>query len=181
MFFLSLGLNDQNDSYVSAYTDLCRLLERSVIEQLVKDLEVLETLQFYSFLSLFFLLELHSFKNTFLIDFINIYLLQICLFQANDSLWNSDKEIYQLSSTLHISINYSPHWFQQCHVDDYVLFGHLVPFVYAKFPTEAMSSPELMKLLADSIDGHQIADIVGEIIEENISLFRCCATATFLF
>ena len=61
---------------------------------------------------------------------------------------------------------------QLCHLDDPVLFGHLVPFVYAKFPSEAMSSADLMKLLGDSLDGSQVADIVGEIIEENISLFK---------
>ncbi|CAG9534506.1 unnamed protein product [Cercopithifilaria johnstoni] len=61
---------------------------------------------------------------------------------------------------------------QQCHIDDYVLFAHLIPYVYEKFATEAMGSIELMKLLAHSLDGRQIADLIGEMVRENISFFR---------
>lgn len=62
--------------------------------------------------------------------------------------------------------------FKQCHIDDYVLFAHLIPYVYEKFATEAMGSIELMKLLAHSLDGRQIADLIGEMVRENISFFR---------
>uniref|UniRef100_A0A0R3Q5F7 SOSS complex subunit A homolog n=1 Tax=Brugia timori TaxID=42155 RepID=A0A0R3Q5F7_9BILA len=61
---------------------------------------------------------------------------------------------------------------QQCHIDDYVLFAHLIPYVYEKFATEAMGSVELMKLLSHSLDGRQIADLIGEMVRENISFFR---------
>ncbi|VDP13921.1 unnamed protein product [Onchocerca flexuosa] len=61
---------------------------------------------------------------------------------------------------------------QQCHIDDYVLFAHLIPYIYEKFATEAMGSVELMKLLAHSLDGRQIADLIGEMVRENISFFR---------
>lgn len=35
-----------------------------------------------------------------------------------------------------------------------------------------MGSVELMKLLAHSLDGRQIADLIGEMVRENISFFR---------
>ncbi|KAL3998528.1 hypothetical protein ACH3XW_15410 [Acanthocheilonema viteae] len=99
LFFTSSNRRDQNDTAIAAYTDLCRLLDSSLIQQIVSDL-------------------------------------------------------------------------QQCHIDDYVLFAHLIPYVYEKFATEAMGSVELMKLLAHSLDGRQIADLIGEMVRENISFFR---------
>lgn len=99
LFFICSGRGDQSDCTTSAYTDLCRLLNRSPIQQIVSDLE-------------------------------------------------------------------------QCHFDDFGLFGHLIPFVYDKFASEAMGSAELMSLLAHSLDAKQIAALAGELIRENISLFR---------
>lgn len=72
----------------------------------------------------------------------------------------------------HTKLLHLMHLFQQCHVDDYVLFARLIPYVYDKFSNEAMGSPELMKLLTHSLDARQISDLVGEIIRENLFLFR---------
>ncbi|VDN37771.1 unnamed protein product [Gongylonema pulchrum] len=88
LFFTSSNRRDQNDTAITAYTDLCRMLDIPPIQQIVSDLE-------------------------------------------------------------------------QCHLDDFVLFAHLIPYVYEKFATEAMGSAELMKLLAHSLDGRQIADLIG--------------------
>ncbi|VDM39087.1 unnamed protein product [Toxocara canis] len=50
-----------------------------------------------------------------------------------------------------------------CHLDDYVLFGHLVPFIYDKFAMEAMGCVELMKLLAkDSFPAMLTASLTWE-------------------
>ncbi|MCP9258020.1 hypothetical protein DINM_001184 [Dirofilaria immitis] len=98
IIFTSSNRRDQNDTAIAAYTDLCRLLDNPLIQQIVSDL-------------------------------------------------------------------------QQCHIDDYVLFAHLIPYIYEKFATEAMGSVELMKLLAHSLDGRQIADLIGEMVRENISFF----------
>ncbi|KHN82548.1 Integrator complex subunit 3 [Toxocara canis] len=59
-----------------------------------------------------------------------------------------------------------------CHLDDYVLFGHLVPFIYDKFAMEAMGCVELMKLLAYSLDCSQVLSLMSGNIRENITLFR---------
>ncbi|VDN02157.1 unnamed protein product [Thelazia callipaeda] len=99
LFFTSSNRRDQNDTAAAAYVDLCRLMDNSLIQQIVSDLQL-------------------------------------------------------------------------CHIDDYVLFAHLIPYVYEKFAVEAMGSIDLMKLLAHSLDARQIADLIGEMIRENISFFR---------
>lgn len=69
--------------------------------------------------------------------------------------------------TIHLLI-----YLQQCHIDDHVLFAYLVPYVYDKCANEVKGSIELIKLLAHTLDAKQIADLVGETIRENISLFK---------
>ncbi|MFH4975146.1 hypothetical protein AB6A40_001855 [Gnathostoma spinigerum] len=99
LFFLCSGRGDQSEMTTSAYSDLCRNLDISVDQQLVKDME-------------------------------------------------------------------------KCHVDDFNLFALLIPFVYEKFSSEAMGNAELMKVLCHSLDAHQLADVLGDIVKENIALFR---------
>ncbi|VDN50090.1 unnamed protein product [Dracunculus medinensis] len=99
LLFVCCGQGDQNDCSTSSYTDMCHILDRSIIQQIVADLE-------------------------------------------------------------------------QCHIDDYNLFAYLVTFVYEKFANEAMASVDLVKLLAHSLDSRQVSDLIGELIRENISIFR---------
>uniref|UniRef100_F1KT10 SOSS complex subunit A homolog n=2 Tax=Ascaris TaxID=6251 RepID=F1KT10_ASCSU len=59
-----------------------------------------------------------------------------------------------------------------CHMDDYMLFGHLVPITFEKFAADAMGSVELMKLLVSCLDGNQVLNLISGYIHENITLFR---------
>lgn len=57
-------------------------------------------------------------------------------------------------------------------MDDYMLFGHLVPITFEKFAADAMGSVELMKLLVSCLDGNQVLNLISGYIHENITLFR---------
>ncbi|KAI1713089.1 integrator complex subunit 3 domain-containing protein [Ditylenchus destructor] len=61
---------------------------------------------------------------------------------------------------------------EQCSRDDHKLFAFLLPFVYSKMSNVSVGSAELMHLVCRSIDTRDLADLVGEIVRENITLFR---------
>lgn len=56
LLFVCCGQGDQNDCSTSSYTDMCHILDRSIIQQIVADLEVCYFLCFFLKESLFFIL-----------------------------------------------------------------------------------------------------------------------------
>ncbi|KAI1713801.1 integrator complex subunit 3 domain-containing protein [Ditylenchus destructor] len=61
---------------------------------------------------------------------------------------------------------------EQCSRDDHKLFAFFLPFVYSKMSNVSVGSTDLMHLVCRSIDTRNLADLVGEIVRENIVLFR---------
>ncbi|KAJ1363207.1 hypothetical protein KIN20_023018 [Parelaphostrongylus tenuis] len=61
---------------------------------------------------------------------------------------------------------------QQCAVDDEQLFAFLVPYVFQKLDVEAGASASVFNVVCSHIDAHQIMRLIGEIIRENVTLFR---------
>ncbi|PAV75457.1 hypothetical protein WR25_16023 [Diploscapter pachys] len=55
-------------------------------------------------------------------------------------------------------------------VEDFQLFGYLVPYVLDQF--QAQINPDLIGAICKGIDGAQLHDLVGEIAIENVTIFR---------
>lgn len=81
--------------------------------------------------------------------------------------------------------------FQLCAMDDYRLFGALIPFVFQSVPssspfadpgarttvalqlkTEAMSSPELLHLIVGNLDPAQERELIGHIVQGSLTFFK---------
>lgn len=62
--------------------------------------------------------------------------------------------------------------FQQCSFNDHELFAYLLPFIFDKLSNVTIGSTELMHLICSTIDNRQLTELIGEIIRENITLFR---------
>ncbi|KHJ95448.1 hypothetical protein OESDEN_04605 [Oesophagostomum dentatum] len=61
---------------------------------------------------------------------------------------------------------------QQCAIDDDRLFAFLVPYVFQKLDVEAGASPSVFGVVCANIDARQIMQLIGEIVRENVTLFR---------
>ncbi|XGW20890.1 hypothetical protein V3C99_004118, partial [Haemonchus contortus] len=61
---------------------------------------------------------------------------------------------------------------QQCAVDDDRLFAFLVPYVFQKLDVEAGASASVFSVVCAHIDARQIMQLIGEIVRENVTLFR---------
>ncbi|KAK6726857.1 hypothetical protein RB195_004889 [Necator americanus] len=61
---------------------------------------------------------------------------------------------------------------QQCAVDDDRLFAFLVPYVFQKLDVEAGASASVFNVVCSHIDARQIMQLIGEIVRENVTLFR---------
>ncbi|RCN34118.1 hypothetical protein ANCCAN_20033 [Ancylostoma caninum] len=61
---------------------------------------------------------------------------------------------------------------QQCAIDDDRLFAYLVPYVFQRLDVEAGASASVFNVVCSHIDAHQIMQLIGEIVRENVTLFR---------
>ncbi|EYC06206.1 hypothetical protein Y032_0077g1087 [Ancylostoma ceylanicum] len=61
---------------------------------------------------------------------------------------------------------------QQCAIDDDRLFAYLVPYVFQKLDVEAGASASVFNVVCSHIDARQIMQLIGEIVRENVTLFR---------
>lgn len=59
-----------------------------------------------------------------------------------------------------------------CQQDDYRLFIYMVPHIYKRFTQFAQQSSDLMHLIVSTVDAVQLQDIICEIVQGNLTLFR---------
>ncbi|XP_060581601.1 integrator complex subunit 3-like, partial [Ruditapes philippinarum] len=59
-----------------------------------------------------------------------------------------------------------------CQEDDVRLFTFLMPDIYTHFPNTCMGSAELLQLIVSSIDGSQLQDLICQILQGNLVMFR---------
>ncbi|XP_023931443.1 integrator complex subunit 3 [Lingula anatina] len=59
-----------------------------------------------------------------------------------------------------------------CQEDDVRLFTYLIPDIYTQFPNIAIGSAELLHLIVSSIDGSQLQDLVCQILQGHLIMFR---------
>ncbi|CAB3408665.1 unnamed protein product [Caenorhabditis bovis] len=61
---------------------------------------------------------------------------------------------------------------QLCAVNDSRLFSYLVPFVCDQFESEFIENPQILYVVCNNLDGNQLSTFIGQIIREEIRLFR---------
>lgn len=61
---------------------------------------------------------------------------------------------------------------QLCQEDDMRMFTYLIPDVYSNFLPATVSNPELMLLVCSTIDGMQLLELMCQVLQGHLVMFR---------